>query len=780
MLQSHSPVRYGVCMATPTQPKPKTPRLSDVAKNALRSQRRRLATEQADEQARRAMEARAMLGRETKPVTFAPPPAKMRVTNTALAFCKSVVPRTAAVLASEGVKATVRVDLSPDAEKSAWTDFRSIHVSYPVESDNMDVVELSAIIRGEVYHEGGHCRFTMKLDERLSLYRADTTIPQAKRDRLAKMWAEQRSLLHYAWNLSEDQYMEQLVVEDSPRKAAYFAPMVIDMVIDYRKNMTSMESQRTQYADTLRWFVLNGMLSKEQADAMPFNEQAAEQQRVAAYPLIVWRRYLPRDLRRKMRAEFAAVWGDTMTRRIDRLVLTYITGATNTVKIDALMELAPLLQQVMTPPVDHSQMEQMGRYTSSGKDSNRTPSMPGAEQDYEAGDDEGDESDGDDVGQGTPDPKGKESQQQAKGGSTPSPTKDEGEDEDGAGKGKGDEDGDDEGEGEDGDDEDGDDGHTDDAGSDRSNVRSAPNSPAKGSTKGAAPVDHDPLAKALEEAKAQAEEERNADNALKGDVEAFNHAIYDGNTGSQLLPYATTPQEDPGVVAQAMGMAQQIVQAFHEVNVEKQPTWQEQQTRGVLNVGRYITRQPGDREYFRAWADEVVPGRNLAVSVLLDYSGSMSSNTKALATVAYAMKSACDELGMPCTVVLWDHDAALLWDGEDRAEFVPTISANGGTDPQTALEDVPFQRYDKDQHIVLVMTDGQFSSKENWLNEWRTEGTYFLGAVYSPHFNAASAKQTEDRMGVMGFDQYMAISTLEPLARLLEAAIVEMSQQPVM
>lgn len=771
-------------MATPTQPKPKTPRLSDVAKNALRSQRRRLASEQADEQARRAMEARALLGRETKPITFAPPPAKMRVTNTALAFCKSVVPRTAAVLASEGVKATVRVDLSPEVDKSAWTDFRNIHVSYPVESDNIDVAELSAIVRGTVYHEGGHCRFTMRLDERITQYNGDTTIPQAKRDRLRKMWGEQRNLLHYAWNLCEDQYMEQMVVEDSPRKAAYFAPMVIDMVIDYRKQTVSLDDQRNAYNEALRWFVVHGMMTQEQADARPFNEQAAKQHKVASYPLIVWRRYLPRDLRRKMRSEFVAVWGDSMTRRIDRLVLTYIIGTTNTVKMDALMELAPLLQQVMVPPVDHDQMEQMGRYNGqSGKDSGRAPSMPGAEQDYEGGD----ESDGDGEGDGTPDAQGKEGQ--SKPNSMPSHTQDMDMGKDKPSAGKGDEDGEDEDEDEDGegqgddegDESDSDAGHKDDAGSDSdSNTSSRPNAAANGAGKGNQPVDHDPLAEALEEAKAQAEEERNADTALKGDVEAFNHAVYEGATGSQLLPYATVPQDNPEVVAQAMNMAQQIVQAFHEVNVEKQPTWQEQQTRGVLNVGRYVTRQPGDREYFRSWADEVVPGRNLAVSVLLDYSGSMGSHTKALATVAFAMKSACDELGMPCTVVLWDHDAALLWDGEDKAEFVPTISANGGTDPQVALEDVPYQRYDKAQHIVLVMTDGQFSSKENWLNEWRTEGTYFLGAVYNPNFNAANAKQVEDRMGVMGFDQYMAISTLEPLAKLLESAIVEMSQQPVM
>lgn len=718
--------------------KTKQPKLSDVAKNALRNQRRRLANEQAEVEARKALEARSLLNRETKPLPIAGRPTVKRTISQATAIERAVVPRIAAVLASENVKARVYLNLSPEpGYKSAYTDFRDIRVDYGLRGDE-DLHEIAAILRGTCYHEGGHIRFTTRPEELVGRYRSDETIDQDKRDALGQIWSSfgKRRTLHYAWNLAEDQRMEMLVVEDSPRKAAYFAPMVIDIVLNIRKMQTDVSATKAMYETLVSKMVNEGMVTQEWADAHPFNEQAARAQRVAAYPLIAWRRYLPRDLRRAMRREFVEVWGQAKTARIEHLILTYITTSSVEVAVDALIELAPLLVEVMVPPTDHDQQRNYR---------NQQPAMSGADMD-------GADEDYEDEGEGEGDADVSEAMRQAgmsapKQDPAPTPTpadsgdsEDEGDESDGEGEG-------------------------DSEGDSNSQPCDQRHNMGAGTEAGNHDVD-----RMLEQAKEEAEEQRNGDHSVQGDVSAINEILHQDTWGSFLTPYRTAPSSDWGVVAQAQNMASDMVQAFHEVNTERLPTWQEQQTRGVLNVGRYVTRQPGDREYFRSWSEEQAPGRNIAVSVLLDYSGSMTAHVGALSATAYAMKAACDTLDIPCTVLLWDHEATVLWEGKDKAEYVPDIVSAGGTNPRVALDDVQHHRYDKDVHIVLVMTDGEFSSLDNWLNEYRTEGTYFLGAVFG-----RGGSRSENEMAKMGFDRYAAIETLPPLVRLLEQAIIDIA-----
>lgn len=720
-------------------------KLSDSAKNAIRSQRRRLANEQAAAAADAALAARSLLGREVKPLPICPPAPKAVIPSATLGYHKAVVPRCAAVLASEGIRARLVVNLNEDVERAACTDFSTITVNYPV-SDKQDPAEVAAILRGTIYHEGGHCRFTTKPTALFAAYRA---LPDVD-SRVLFMMQNQCDLLHYAWNLCEDQRMEMLVVEDSPRKGAYFAPMVIDMVIDTRKMTLDVDAARRAYEALMDSLVLNGVI--DPTAVRPFDEKAARAQRVTSYPLIAWRRYLPRDLRLGMRREFVAVWGLARTVKIERLILAYIKTADTKVAVEALAELAPLLAEVMCPPSDHSSLNS---WTQSPQNQTPGAEMEGADDEYGEGEGEG-EGDGEGgsaerdeaVRQALGDRPGKP----RPGKQQPSPS---------VSHGQGDEkplEADDNGGA--------DEGGTKDAGNDDSG---ADTDGDDGSGTGSGPSAHTPVDDMLTKAKADAEAERASDSALRGDVEAFN-AVVNDHTGSNLLPYTTMPTDDPEINAEARNMAQEVVQAFNEVNTERLPTWQEQQTRGVLNVNRYLTRQHGDREFFRCWADEVAPGRNIAVSVLLDYSGSMGSLEASLATTAYAMKAACDDLGIVCTVLLWDHDATVLWDGLDKAEFVPVIAAAGGTNPQVALEDLPFHRHGKDAHIVLIMTDGQFSSKNNWLNEYRTEGTYFLGAVLG-----GNAQESERRMATMGFDRYMGITNLRPLVSMLEQSIIDIA-----
>ena len=205
--------------------------------------------------------------------------------------------------------------------------------------------------------------------------------------------------------------------------------------------------------------------------------------------------------------------------------------------------------------------------------------------------------------------------------------------------------------------------------------------------------------------------------------------------------------------------------------MDRAPAWVEQQRRGVLNVGRYMTRAPGDSEFFRQWTEDDQPGFNIAVSVLLDYSGSMAGNVTKLAQAGYACKLACQKLEIPCTVVLWDTDALTLWDANETAEFLPTIVANGGTVPDVALGDLDNQRCDREKHLVLIMTDGQWQGR--WaeggggtLAWYKDGGRRFAGFGYG--------RGLAQSLLAKGCDEAFQIDDLMAIPAFLEEALLEM------
>jgi len=61
-------------------------------------------------------------------------------------------------------------------------------------------------------------------------------------------------------------------------------------------------------------------------------------------------------------------------------------------------------------------------------------------------------------------------------------------------------------------------------------------------------------------------------------------------------------------------------------------------------------------------------------------------------------------------VTVFDSQAHLLWDAEDRPLDIPDeFCPLGGTDPTYALDVIESQMHDKARHLVIIMTDGAWS-----------------------------------------------------------------------
>lgn len=220
-----------------------------------------------------------------------------------------------------------------------------------------------------------------------------------------------------------------------------------------------------------------------------------------------------------------------------------------------------------------------------------------------------------------------------------------------------------------------------------------------------------------------------ADQTNKDDVRAMNEAYNDESCPLSEFPYVSD-STDPNMISMAHSLAADMEQAFRAATQDTAPSWHHQQRRGVVEPMRYMTRQPGDMEFFRAYIDNGNPGHDLEVSVFLDVSGSMDGTGNELGAAAWAMKSACDALNIDCSVHLFDDRGYTLWTVRERVAAVPSIGARGGTDPSWAFSNVLAAERNKRQHLVLVMTDGEWGGGASSLHDYRYPNVYSVIFYY--------------------------------------------------
>lgn len=737
--------------STPTNKAPRKARrkvTTDLGRQLLTRERQRLAREQAALAEQQLLEAERRRDQQKRNVKSVNP--------IDVALSRSTVRRLAGVLASEGVN--VRITAQPASQTSAWTDFSQIFLGYEAQDDERTLV---ATIRGLGFHEGGHCRFTLP------------------RPQLAEQAGVSDDYnLHKAWNCLEDQRMETAVVSDSPRKAAYFTPMIM------------------------------------------LNHTATVNHAAANWPLLIWRRYLPVSIRKGARKLFVAkhtlqgIDGEALARDFERVTTSYVLATDAVTMWAAVVEYGELLQRClpMMANVDDHAAGHSRQYRQSDDrnlDDYLVIPVEGGMigEGGDSNEDEGEASDtidtpeqwerfyeafrtlinGGDVILVIYSPQG-EGESEGEGGSGAGELGEDDKPEGNPGGGdESDDEGDDEGSNGTGADDEGleyANERRDDSGSegedDGSKTEQGGSTGEHKNTGVRDDLDYKPEEELtddmLQEAIDEAVAERDSDHGLDAEVNALHDALNDRT--SDLMPYTAGVSNDAEAKAAADNLAQDIEQAFQENTVDKAPGWCEGQTRGFVNVLRYETRAPGAVDFFKAYVDTDAPGQNISVSVLLDYSASMGDATKELAQAGYATKVACQALDIPCTVILWDTQATVLWDAHEYAEALPVIVATGGTDPTVALADLEKQRYDKDIHIVLVMTDGAWGgscANTGYLANYKgdTPGRYFIGLGYSSGWE--NVTDISNNLRRYGCDEAHAMDSLMEIPRYLEEALIRFS-----
>jgi hypothetical protein len=178
-------------------------------------------------------------------------------------------------------------------------------------------------------------------------------------------------------------------------------------------------------------------------------------------------------------------------------------------------------------------------------------------------------------------------------------------------------------------------------------------------------------------------------------------------------------------VAAARVLSHDIRDALEVFRTEKSPVWARHQEHGYLDALAYRTREPGARTYHRQPQQWDTNGLGLHVSFLADRSGSMATDMEVLSQTLWAVKTACDAMDIPSTMVLWaeSHQTVRVME-HDTTPLV--YSGRGGTDPLMALNDLDTHVTDDElHHLVFVFTDGDWATVSS-LTEWRHPDRTFV------------------------------------------------------
>lgn len=604
---------------------------------------------------------------------------------------------------------------------SGRTDMSSIEVTYPLWRDEttgepvytIDTNHLLNLIsdtKGLQYHELGHILYTHPLRDVVNTVLTQdelwlTMHPEvgysSSADVLRSFQAIQRS-----WNILEDQRMETALLYESPYIARYFTKLVLR-------------------------FILN-------ASWMDYSDPGARcaESMALQYFLVINRRYLPVDVRAKSRAFAVSVLGEDIVAEAEGIVRRYC-GAYR--PEDLLLETLKFHQllvklNAIAPELDSHPMYGTPKNTVLTSADSKDEQNEDAQKIALAGNPE-DKSDKKPEDKPEDKSKGKsedkpeaedKSDTGADDGSDGEPSSDKPSDEQSSNDSDGDSDSDSESQGF-------------SEGGDRS---SSPDTSL-----------NEDITKALEEAQKELSHDSDVEEVVRSinaDLNLDGATLLEPETGdsSLLSGLPLDEAEDIGI---------RLSQSFDSAISATHPVWEEGHRNGLVNAFRYRTRTAGDHNYRRMLASDGNSGLDIAVSLLLDVSGSMRDHQQKLSQVAYAVKSACDRVDISCAVLTFDSQSRELYRKDEKFVVPLQLEASGGTNPIEGLNVLDSHRDGQKYHLVIILTDGMWHhTVAQVIRDQYRDGRVFLGISLGGEY-----------LREMGFHSSVAIQNLESMPEIV-------------
>lgn len=581
---------------------------------------------------------------------------------------------------------------------SCWTDYKDIHLE--LDTSKFDVKDLEsmsllvALVKGLIYHEGGHILFTSPLQAMCNVVCCgnnhsliDSVVIETNKhlisdEKYAELMGSESNgyelavmmgnlFSRMAWNVLEDQRMETAMVSVSPIMAKYFTSIVDKYLMDPSRRPNEL-----------------GQINAEE------------------WPWIIGRTYLPRSLRQESRNraeqnKFAHIIPD-----MEKIVMRYRRSNDHREMHECIVEMSGYLalwtlgkgayldavipktpnsvnaqtktrpaNPIPVPAVDDYELEKFEGSSGTGGKSDKDDKASGnsrMETDTASSNDDG----------GSTDNKKRESEDRSAG-----------------------------------------DGDTD-----KSSTDSTDDS-------GVSQI------------------------VTMNEVTEFVGMINDLMRMSAMPDPSIQPMESKHVKV-SKDVTNGMLNVLDKLIVQVDPSWRFYQENGVIDPTAFITREPGDTDYWSGMDGIGSNGHDLAVSLLVDSSGSMDGDISQVSAISIGIKKACENYDIPCTITTFNQRVYMVADGESESDYV-TVSAGGGTHIMEALQMLAEQRYDKSYHLVIILTDGEWTDV-NDVRPWGDPRRHIMIVGLNVSANVISNK---------GANSSITIHKPEELAPLVTTAL---------
>lgn len=621
--------------------------LSPSAKKILQAQRRLLEKEKANNYTTRSEAVKRELSARAEAAVASRKlhETSKRTTDTFFASMRSIV---STVAASWGIR--VPIDLSSGVKLEAWTDYKKIVVRYPIL--HSDFVSTDLTVKAEEITEA---MINIKAAVYHEVGHNRFTIPLIT---LIEKYTEHVEHLFATGDTDGALKALKNIGIFSPSDDPYLRSQQVPKhcrTEEIHNAWNILEDQRMEAVVVKDSPIIGAYLTSLIKRHFPVNE--------CVWLFVAGRRYLPQDFRDAARelfvssfgyegAEYSRALGEERAAWAERIIIKYMATTSTQEMLALAIEFDSLMSVIdRDPKAPHEHWKVQ-------------PTTPSAADSATQEDSESDSSD-ESTGTGSSGAKDKDGQDRG---------------EDGQGRGE--------------------DSTT---GEEQDQQSGTPN---KGVGKGSKTVTERDLKNMLNDIVQDAVE------ALKEDsnVQSEAQAVLDNIIRQLADPLPKFSGDAHGSSAlwesEAVRIAAEMERSFDIRIADCAPMWQTRTTRGIVDPFAYRTREPGSREFYRLYDDSGDLGRSLAVSVLLDTSGSMSGQESNLSISGYAIASACRALDIPVNVMAFDSYSQMLYSANDAEICFQTLACSGGTEPDEALRACLDQDYDKRQHLVFILTDG--------------------------------------------------------------------------
>lgn len=206
-----------------------------------------------------------------------------------------------------------------------------------------------------------------------------------------------------------------------------------------------------------------------------------------------------------------------------------------------------------------------------------------------------------------------------------------------------------------------------------------------------------------------------ADEAVVEDAEKVLDAVkaveangkIDANGDRVTRAMTVAPGEDE------MQVLRRVVQTLRKIQQEAEPQTLRRQPNGRVDARRMLTRRPNEIDVFTQYDEGDEEATGVEAVILLDISGSMVRQMRVASGAMWVLKRAFDKVGIRCTVLAYDTEAFVIWQGREKAESqIPVLRDGGGTDPTDALRQAALilGKSHAANKVLVTITDGSWSA----------------------------------------------------------------------